>query len=78
MSGKGTMVQGTSSSAGKSLLVVGLCRMFAVTATGSRPSKLRIWPKLCSHTRRLGDQSSPGCAGRGCGIEPSVDMNPYS
>lgn len=77
MTGRVLMIQGTSSSAGKSLLVAALCRIFARRGIRVAPFKSQNMSNnaaVCTNGGEIGrSQSFQAFA---AGIAPTVDMNP--
>ncbi|MFC2054091.1 cobyric acid synthase [Chloroflexota bacterium] len=77
MTGKALMVVGTMSSAGKSLLVTGLCRIFARRGFRVAPYKSQNMSNnagVCTDGSEIGRaQYTQALA---CGIEPTAEMNP--
>ncbi|TCP55784.1 adenosylcobyric acid synthase (glutamine-hydrolysing) [Tumebacillus sp. BK434] len=74
---KSLMIQGTSSDAGKSLLVTGLCRIFREDGYRVAPFKSQNMA-LNSYITQDGGEigRAQGVQAEACGIEATVDMNP--
>lgn len=77
MTGRVLMIQGTSSSAGKSLLVAALCRIFARRGVRVAPFKSQNMSNnaaVCADGGEIG--RSQAFQALAAGIAPTVDMNP--
>src|ERR1700719_1244239 len=71
------MVQGTSSSAGKSLLAAALCRAFArkgVRVAAFKAQNMSNNAAVCADGAEIGRAQAVQAAA--AGIEPTADMNP--
>jgi adenosylcobyric acid synthase len=71
------MIQGTSSSAGKSLLAAALCRAFARRGVRVAPFKAQNMSNnaaVCADGAEVGRAQAVQAAA--CGVEPTADMNP--
>ena len=77
MAGKTIMIQGTSSDAGKSMLVTALCRIFkrrGVRVCPFKPQNMALNSAVTADGGEIG--RAQAVQAMACGLEPAIDMNP--
>src|SRR5215211_4238076 len=77
MTAKVLMIQGSSSSAGKSLMVTALCRIYARRGVKVAPFKAQNMSNnaaVCADGSEIGRAQALQAAA--CGIAPTAEMNP--